>query len=111
MEKVSARPTRAIFRSERQQAQAPTPVFDRGRIRIGESDAVELFSTLALRVEALLDTRGELIDAGFEIAEYYNRKVAVHRRAMGEIERTAREKGWRGAMALIAQYNEVASEA
>lgn len=92
-------PTRAtIFRSEQQ-------VFDRGRIRLSESDAAVLFETLSLRVEALLDTRGELIDAGdLGADEYYNRKIRALRRAMGELERTAQEKHWESALEAIAYY-------
>lgn len=85
--------------------------YDRGRIRLSETDAAELYQALALRVDALLDTRAELIDHGFGrpgvgLVEHYNRKITSLRRAMGEVERTALEKGWGGARAVIEAYRD-----
>ena len=85
---------------------SPSETFDRGRIRVSAYDAGELYQALALRREALLDARLELADAGFETNEFFNRKIAALRRAMGEIERTAREKGWPTVLAVITQYAE-----
>lgn len=79
--------------------------YDRGRIRLTEFDAGELYQALSLRVDQLLDMRGELVDAGRpEVAPMFNAKISALRRALGEIERTAREKGWADALAVIETY-------
>jgi hypothetical protein len=92
-------PTRAtIFRSEQ------AKVFDRGRVRVDEFDAAVLYETLALRVDQALDTRGELIHAGFDVEAYFNRKIRSLRRVMGELERTIIEKGWDLAGEVVDQY-------
>lgn len=98
---------------ERLPQQTTTPTisrseYDRGRIRVSEFDAGEIYQALSLRVDQLIEIRGELVDTfGREpasLAEFYNRKISALRRALGEIERTAREKGWDEALAVIEAY-------
>lgn len=84
-------------------------VFTRGRVRLNEAEAILLVDTLHREIDRLLDARGDMIDAGVEEGKaVYNTMIASARRILDEIERTAQEKGWADAIAVIAEYGSVA---